>query len=131
MQLYENHNGIQYVIDLNIDIRPFNPIGQCNDGELYFTELDKLPIWLTYADGMICIRKTKIINDTNIYIEDNKFITDKFILSEKILIQNLEHQNDLEFCKIAIQQNAYALKFANENILINEIYMTIIQKKQL
>lgn len=44
----ENHNGFQYQTGLNIDTVPFNPLGKCCAGGIYFCSLDKLPMWINY-----------------------------------------------------------------------------------
>ena len=36
----EKHNGMQYKTGLNVDVMPFNPIGNCENGGIYFSRED-------------------------------------------------------------------------------------------
>ncbi len=83
----ENHNGFQFVDGINIDTQKFNPSGECSSGGLYFTELNKIAMWISYrGQNMKYIREVEILDDSLIYIEDNKFKADKFILHQKVLL---------------------------------------------
>jgi len=108
----ENHNNFQFTDGFNIDYIPFDPTGSCHSGGLYFTEYDKIGMWIYYnKQKMKYIRKVEIINDSKVYVEDNKFKADKFILRERILLEDFEGWNDKTFCKIAVQQNGLALEY--------------------
>ena len=78
----ENHNRFQFKDGLNIDFNTFNPTGSCSKGGLYFTEYDKISLWINYNfQNMKYIRKVEILDDSKVYIEENKFKADKFILN--------------------------------------------------
>jgi len=109
----ENHNGFQFQTGLNIDTVPFNPTGECSKGGLYFTEQNKVGKWMFYKDVKY-IRPVIILDDSLIYIEEDKFKADKFYLGEKKLIEDFELWNDETFCKLAVQENGYALKYVKE-----------------
>jgi hypothetical protein len=47
--LSENHHGFQLKDGLNIDTKKFDPSLSCNGG-LYFTELNNIGLWISYAD---------------------------------------------------------------------------------
>ena len=48
---------------------------------LYFTELDKIPLWINYNNQkMYYIRSIRIPDDARVYIEYNKFKVDKMYL---------------------------------------------------
>ena len=140
----ENHNGFQYKTGLNIDTLPFNPIGNCTPGGLYFCEMKYFPIFLEYNDK-ICkkIRSVQIPDDSLVYIEDNKYKTDKFILGEAkeiytdlnlcleavkyngLVLHHIKEQT-LEICLEAVKQNGYALQFVKEQT--PEICMEAVKK---
>lgn len=105
----ECHRGFQYKTGVNIDHLPFNPTGECSAGGLYFTEVDKLSMWITLNSTYI--RRVEIMNDSRIYIEDNKFKADKFILGERILLKDLELWNDAAYCLAAVEKNGYAIEY--------------------
>jgi hypothetical protein len=108
----ENHNGFQFIDGINIDTQKFNPSCTCSKGGLYFTELNKIAKWISYGEqNMKYIREVKILDDSQICIEENKFKTNKFILHPKVLLEEFEQWNNFEFCKLAVQQNGYALKY--------------------
>ena len=128
----ENHNGFQYKTGLNIDIITFNPIGECNPGGLYFCEFLNFPSFLEY-NNKICknIRKVKIPDDARIYIENNKYKTNKFILEEakdiysdsdlclKVvkhngIVLNCVKEQTYEICLEAVKQNGLALQYVKE-----------------
>lgn len=101
----ENHHGFQYQTGLNIDTGSIRN-RPCSQG-LYFTELDKIPLWLDYkhhkvvikdqdetyvdyvVDPMIWYRTVTIPDTAQVYIEKDKFKTDQFILSERKRIEEL------------------------------------------
>ena len=125
----ELHNGFQYVDGLNVDIITFNPSGQCSSGGLYFTELNKIAKWISYGgETMTYIREVEILDDSSVYVEKNKFKADKFNLQQKVLLKDFEQWNNLEFCKLAVQENGFALQFVKEQT--DEICLTIEAKLQ-
>ena len=95
----EIHNGFHYVDGLNIDTEKFNPSDQCSSGGLYFTELNKIAMWISYGgENMTYVREVEILDDSLVYIEENKFKADKFYLHPKVSLKNFEQWNNLEFC---------------------------------
>jgi hypothetical protein len=65
----EIHNGFHYVDGLNIDTLKFNPSGQCSSGGLYFTELNKIGMWISYRDqNLTYIREVEILDDSLVYV---------------------------------------------------------------
>jgi hypothetical protein len=74
----ENHNSFQFQTGLNIDHVKFNPVGECSQGGIYFTDINKIYIWLHYSDKhMYWIRNVTIPDDAQIYVETDKFKADK------------------------------------------------------
>jgi hypothetical protein len=83
----ECHNGFQYKTGLNIDHVPFNPFGTCTSGGLYFCDIGDFPVFIRYNDKFcVNIRNVTIPDDAKVYVERNKYKTDKFILSESVKI---------------------------------------------
>src|SRR3989339_2108397 len=107
------HYGYTYKDGLNMDVNEFNPKGECSKGGLYFTEKNKIPMWL---DTYSFITKCVIPNDAKIYIENNKFKSDKLIveINNKVDICDSLIWHDEFYCKIAVQQNGNALKYVKK-----------------
>lgn len=80
----EIHNRLQLKDGLNIDHIPFNPTGSCSKGGIYFCDLNKINLWLSYKDNrMVHYRFVIIPDDANVYIETNKYKADQLILGER------------------------------------------------
>ena len=107
------HNGYQYIDGINICQQQFNPKGECSRGGLYFTELNKILIWLSYYQHLTYIVKVEILDDSQIYVEKDKFKANNFSinLSTKCEIKDFSYWNDIEFCKLAVQQNFCFLEY--------------------
>ena len=75
------HHGFKYQIGLNIDTQSFNPSGSCESGGLYFTGIKHLFEFLSYGQYIALI---ELPDDSQIYIEYNKFKADQVII-KKIL----------------------------------------------
>lgn len=87
--LEEVHNGFAYKSGLNEDTVKFYPLGQCNKGGMYFCYEFEIFRWIDYGCGkMVWCRNVEIPNDAQVYEEGRKFKADKFILGEKILIDD-------------------------------------------
>ncbi len=88
----ENYNEYQFKTRYNVDSIPFNLQWSCQPGEIYFCEISKPAKWLYYSgtiDLIIYFRYVTIPDDVEVYIELNKFKTDKIILSERQKINDL------------------------------------------
>jgi hypothetical protein len=132
----ENHNGYQYETGLNIDPENFNPCGQCNKGGFYFCEMNNFHEFIEYNTCDTCklsvnIRQVSIPDDACVYVEDNKYKTNKFILGDAKrifndyelclkavshygkLLQHIENQTN-ELCLAAISQNSLALRYVKK-----------------
>jgi hypothetical protein len=106
----EIHNNFQFSDGINIDYLKFVPQTKCSGG-LYFTEFNKIALWINYIDDITFIREVEILDDSRVSIEDHKFKTDKFYLKERILLSKFEFWNDVGFCVRSIQQNEFAAKY--------------------
>lgn len=105
------HWDYKYIDGLNICPQTFNPSGQCSPGGLYFTMLKCMPMWVNYKSAYIV--RVQILDDSIVYIENNKFKTDKFQidLSTKCSISKFEYLTDDKFRKLAIEQNYLFLNY--------------------
>jgi hypothetical protein len=121
----ECHYNFQYKDGLNEDFIKFNPSGYCNPGGLYFTELNKIGYYLEYGCN---IREVKILDDSLIYIENNKFKTNKFYLEKKILLKDFEYWNDINFCKIIKKQTYEFFKYINPKFQTKELCELAIEQ---
>ncbi len=108
----ENHNEFHFKTGLNIDSIPFNPKGNCQSGGIYFCSIDNLFKWLNYSDqSMIYVRSVIIPDDALVWIEEDKFKTDRLILGEKMLIEDMDIWNDLEYCLKAIKYDYTIIEY--------------------
>jgi hypothetical protein len=121
----EKHLGFQYRDGLNIDIHEFNPTGECKKGGLYFTDFDNLVYYFGFG---IWIREVILPDDAQIYVENKKYKADKFILKEKMGINQLLEWNDPDFCKSAVQQNGYAIVYVKSELLTEDICKLAVQQ---
>ena len=135
------HRGFEYELGLNIDIKPFNPHGKCSEGGMYFCDETACHLfWHEYGQKIGTVR---IPNDARVYIEKDKFKTDKLVLIDIIDFKNMsddfwinmldkeglvfrfiKHQTE-ELCKIAVRQNCLALEFVENQT--EEICITAIR----
>ena len=124
------HYDFEYKLGLNVDTLPFNPIGYCSEGGLYFCEKSKCRwFWNQYGTKLAFI---EIPDNARIYVEEDKFKSDKIVITK---ITNFEDVFDdfwinilqkdgcalyyvkeqtEKICKLAIQYDARALKYAKE-----------------
>ena len=86
---------------LNDDHIPFNPIGECSTGGLYFTELDKLGCWIHAPNSSSYIAKVSIPSNASVYVEKDKFKADQFVLDldNKVLIEDFYMWENAAFVK--------------------------------
>ena len=75
------HHGFKYQIGINVDLVKFNPTGTCRSGGLYFTDIKNILRFTGYGNKIGCI---EILDDSMIYVENQKFKADKLVLSEII-----------------------------------------------
>lgn len=122
----EFHYFMKYNDGLNIDIIPFNPIGECKAGGLYFTDSKNIGIY--YGLHGFNVREVTIPDDARVYVEVDKYKADRFILGRANECEfeiDCYRQNGLllgstkdkckttEICQIAIGNNPKALKYVN------------------
>lgn len=103
----EIHNGLKYKTGLNVDIRPFSPIGSCKTGGMYFIRKVDIKRWLYYSKKtMVWMRSVKIPDDAMVYVEPDKFKCNKFILGDRVyLYHDSRYQYDL------VSANGLSIKY--------------------
>ena len=113
---YCKHYDFTYQHGLNIDHIPFNPIGECSAGGLYFTELDKLGFWIHAPNSGSYIAKVSIPSNASVYVEKDKFKADQFVLDldNKVLIEDFYMWENVAFCKLAVSQTGCALRYVKD-----------------
>lgn len=78
----ECHNGYQYKDGLNVLNGPFNPVGSCVAGGLYFTTIDHIFDFLSFG----CHLREVTLPPDCLWVKDpdgNKYRADKIILGNK------------------------------------------------
>lgn len=98
--LTENHNGLKFDDDLNIDILSFNTNTTCSAGGIYFIEEHNMHKWIFYnikVGFMYHVRKVTIPDDARVFIESDKFKTDKIIFGPKKLIDKNTYLKAIEY----------------------------------
>jgi hypothetical protein len=127
------HYRFTYHEGLNVDHVPFNPVGECLPGGLYFTTFEHLPQW--HCSGWPLIADVKVPDDAEVYAEPcgTKWKADKIVLSNirplteflatldedttcKMLAKNGEMLERIEnqteaMCLVALQRTGFALEF--------------------
>lgn len=127
----ENHFGFQYKTGLNVDTVPFNPKGSCLPGGLYFTTLNKLPIWI--SNDTEYVREVEILDDSLIYANwssDNlksvtKFKADKFILKERRLLKDMPQWENDSYCELAATLQVSILPYCK--VLTSAVYWAALR----
>ena len=107
------HYGYTYKDGLNVDVNEFNPKGKYSKAGLYFTEKNKIPMWM---NAYWFITKCFIPNDAKVCVENDKFRSDKLIveINNKVDICDSLIWYDESYCKMAVQQFGLSLKFVKE-----------------
>ena len=93
-----NHNGFQYKEGLNIDSEEFYPHDECEKGGLYFAMEEHILLYTEYGSKIATVH---IPDDAMVYIEKEKFKSNKIILSDIIPLNQYP-----PFMKKCIRQDA-------------------------
>ena len=137
------HYGMIYKEGLNKDILPFTPTRDCTKGGLYFCEESCCYLfWQRYGTKLAVI---KIPDDAKVYVERDKFKSDKIIIEHIIEFKNVRDsfwvnilwknglalqyikQQTLELCVIGINQNIDALQYINSEFQTYAFARTAVQ----
>src|SRR5579872_275343 len=119
----EVHRGFHFEDGLNVDTVLFNPISSCSAGGIYFIEENNIINWVYYdavVGTMIYVRKVTIPDDARVYIEDDKFKTDKLILGPKSCIDKTIYSHSVE-------SNVCVFKFLSNNVKDKNVCMKAVE----
>jgi hypothetical protein len=89
---------------------PFSPQGSCLPGGFYFTEENKIALWINYQPSVKYIRKVILPDDARVCIEQDTIKCDRFILEERILLQEFPLWSNHDFCTLVVQYG-HALQY--------------------
>lgn len=143
----ENHHEFQFHDGLNIDTNEFKPSGSCSKGGLYFVEENKVYKWIYYdicIGSMHYIRKVEIPDDARVYIENDKFKADKFILglrnpiSKDIyteaalykfnILNNIpQSMKDKDLCMKSVKKHGFSLRDVPNYLIDKEMCMEAVK----
>ena len=59
-------------------------------------------------------RTVTLPKDCRVYIEENKFKADKFILGKRVKIKDLPYWSDNDYCLNAVRNNVKSLKYIRD-----------------
>jgi ankyrin repeat protein len=110
----EIHHKLQYKTGLNVDVLPFNPSGDCQNGGIYFSREDILA-FLHYGPW---IRKVTIPEDAKVYENPGspkKWKADKVILGRRSKITTKKIKQLIEEGADLRVNNSGALRWAAWN----------------
>jgi hypothetical protein len=107
------NRGLQLVVGLNVDPIPFSHTGDCVAGGIYYCEDYDLLHWL-YSLQYDHICTVTVPYDAKTVTLDHKYRSDKIILGELYSIEDHPMWRDEKICKLAVQENGYALQYVKE-----------------
>lgn len=118
------HYGFIYKKGLNIDTKLFNPNRICSAGGLYFCEISKCYLYWTHYGSKVAL--ITIPDDARVYIEDDKFKSNKFIINEIIDFDNFPVTGYLRSATDYLRSaTGYLRSAAGYLRLDNELWLTI------
>jgi hypothetical protein len=117
----ENHKGYRFYVGLNEDVVMYdssnpNPQGIC------FCEITDLVHSIGYNKMELCfVRYVRIPDNAHVFVCDKYFRTDKIILSEKHLIEDLPDWSDESFCRLSFGINSKTIKYIKNKKVLYDI----------
>src|SRR5579872_3779422 len=159
----ELHCGLQYQDGYNVDRLGFDHKEPCSQGGMYFVQKKDAGKWIRYNildikdDGglrqyiqreMKYIRKVTIPDNAQVYVEEGKFKTDKFILGPREDIGRNIYEDaittggfmldcvpveimDRELCLTAIEKSGYNLKHVPLCLMDRDLCFVAVKAKSL
>jgi len=138
--LYDDliHHDFHYKLGLNVDHVSFNPYGLCSSGGLYFCEQSKCHMYWSHYGTKLGI--VEIPDDARVYIENDKFKTDKLILTNIIDFNDIldDFWIDIVFGKEvlamyirAVKENGLALEYIKDPFKTYELCKIAIKENGL
>lgn len=118
----ERHGAMKYETGLNTDCVPFDWTGECKTGGLYFTEESRIPDFLYWGEN---VRKVTVPDSALVYIEENKYKTNKFILGEKETLEKyLSSKDGYQLFKM-LQRDWLILHYINDRP--EDFYINVVE----
>lgn len=104
------HYGFTYREGLNVDSWRFDPEKQCGPGGLYFSDVEHLPLYLSYGPK---IGRVRVPPEAHWMQAKNgcKYKADRIILSDIQLWSQSPIWHDPVFCLAAVQHNGWLLQY--------------------
>ena len=119
------HYGFKYQLGVNIDTEQFNPTRECSKGGFYFcTESDYHFYFYKYGTKLASI---EIPDDARVYVEKNKFKSDKIIIKE--IRDFIDVDNNVWINMI--YKDGRALQYVKEELLTEELCMLAVRQNGL
>lgn len=106
------HFKYKYKHGENIDINNFYSYDACSEGGLYFCDVNELYRYILSYGSLFSY--VKIPNDAEVYIEKNKFKSNKIILQKIQHICELRELKDSNYVLNLIKKNPMSLKYIDE-----------------
>jgi len=96
----KQHYGYTYKLGLNIDSLQFNPSSFCSPGGLYFADKSNIYTYKDFGDDIAIIR---LLNDSNVYIEESKYKADCLYICGYISAGSLQYLTMENIYQIMLQ----------------------------
>lgn len=87
-------------------------------GGLKFFDINNLLFGMRFLCDYKFIRKVEIPDDAIVFISEKEYLSNKIILKDKILIEDLEMWNNIDFCIKAMEIDYKLLKFMKNHLNI-------------
>lgn len=130
----EIHHNLKYRKGLNIDYVEFKPIGESQEGGMYFSDEFNSMLWLDSTT--VWYREVRIPDDALVYVEPNKYKANKFILGSRKPIKSFTI-NDIKAQKSIVKYDGMALEYISnqtdqlcETAILNNTTALQFVKKQ-
>lgn len=125
--MYGKNNKFYKIFDNHISTHEDNVIINQNSNQtllscmpigLYFIELKNIGMWLGYKSNMKYIVPVEIPDDAMVTVKNTKFYSTELIIDikNKCEIQNFPFWENVEFCKLSLEQNGCVLKYIHSKL---------------
>ncbi len=126
----EIHGKINYKTGFNEDVLEFNPTGECSSGGMYFTTLLDIYMFMNInGTEMVYYREVVLDDDSKVYVENCKFKTDKFHLSDRKKIDEL--WNSKQYCSVVVNEYPNISDFICDSCMSIELRLAVVKKNGL
>ena len=99
------------------------------NGGINFCDWDNFFPTLKISYNAKYIRRIGIIDDSQVFIDNKEYVTDKVMLGEKILIEDLKEWDDKEFCEKALKSDFKNVKYIrNIELMSGSKFLEFVKK---